>query len=1249
MSNSIGTAIGGQNEDDNSKSAEVLLRELADLNHNAEAISIDWLAQMLGNVRECICRDEGQQQNHPIEWTTEDIKSWAKDLKQQQQARELPELLAVACRACMLANVYCPRDAQLISILLMLSPSEAGLRGHLQQIATGEGKTAIVALFVVVKALRDRVKVDVVTSSDALARRDAKDLKTFYGMFGLTVDHCTGDFSSRYKKCYAADILYGDIGSFQCDILYHEFKSRNVRGTPPRPFECIVIDEADCILVDDMKQILKLSFHIPAMEYLEGILTRYWARFERFRATSRNEDLKIFVEELEAVLTTQINGNGEENDELLVIPPHLRAFALKQIPKWMNSLKKAVQMNEDCEYVIREGVVIPVDYRNTGTQQRNSSWSHGLHQFLQLKHGLRMEPETLITSFITKPGFINRYKEIYGLSGTLGSNYEHSFLKDHYKADITLMPTYKPSQLQTMNTIIVNDRHSWLDKICENISVQVLMCKRAALIICLTNAKGGLHVIVTFMPRNSRVERQAFGRTARQGKKGTTQIILNERDTDEDLFDVNMDILAKRDKMVEQTFEKSKNEGLPKLLVKERLFKKFSTFIGEMRESTANAVGGNVEILAQIEEHWCFWLREKVEMRGAPMPSEAVLISELDAFIVEERQKVNPPPRRPPPEPVTLLTAVFVPLVDNLLSSFAPPFLGLNIFTNPCYLVLKGYGLDYGNAIAHLEKAIELDKDESGFVVPARYYMALALVKKGDYFSVEDREVRAEYQNEAAEHLKKANKLINNKLIPWLSNGVKPNGEGTAQNTALCQQIDNKVQLLRRLSAQCDNCLDFIAKCPAGHFCKFKGWIKPDPDKKLPQMEVTEFGNFGVWEFYELEYAKPPNSWAEIGLITFLGAVQIGCGVFCVSIGEPNFAEKCFEGGFNDIAEAIKATFGDTVISWDKYAIDKILTYCPLLTDGLKQLLSGKAGMSMRDLNKIEWMLHQGIKVLFGEKPEGPIQHDLGNNECFDKIKEDISRLISTGAQGMFGYGNGFAKNLVEALAKAFTNKCADELAGFADELQANAYQRNANGGGAGASNQPNANGGGAGASNRPTDNDVPKLAINCEYVGIGPSGEEDMLARVSIVDTDERTVYDKYVKPTQPIVDYRTEASGINAGDLDPGVPFAQVQSEVKMLISGNILIGHSLDKDLSVKYLGFTHPLKLIRDTAKFKLLRRGLDDPEKIPSLQELAALHLREEPIQQGEHDSILDAKIALRIYLMFREVWEKWAKVLHGSI
>ncbi|KAI3408204.1 hypothetical protein GPALN_012050 [Globodera pallida] len=771
MGNSIGAAIEEQNEDGNSKSAKELLRELAHLNHNNEAISSDSLAQMLGDVHACICLDGVLQ--HPIsKWTTEDIKSWAEDLKKQRQTRELPELLAVACRACKLANGYYPRDAQIFSILLMLSPSKTGLHGHLQQIATGEGKTAIVALFVVVKALRDRVKIDVVTSSDALARRDAESLKTFYGMFGLTVDHCTGGLSAHYKKCYAADILYGDIGSFQGDILRHEFQSKNIRGEPPRPFQCIVIDEVDCILVDDTLQArqLKITFYVYGMEYLENLLMMCWFQYERFCGTLKSvseeaiesevcraeesKHLKHFVGDLETQLANMINNNGKN----LVIPPHLRTFALKQIPKWMISLKKAVKMKENCEYVIRAGAVIPVDFQNTGAQQISTYWSDGLHQFLQLKHELRMRPETLVCCQVAER---NRAALILCLTNDM----------------VRQISTAVKSECPSINL------HKYTDD-DEHLPTEVVGPKD---VIFSTNyagrgtdiktsaeleANGGLHVIVTFMPNNSRVQRQAFGRTARQGKKGTALLILNKCDIDTAYFDQNMDILAKRDQLVEQTFEKSIKEALPKLLAKERLFEKFSTFIQEIRQSTAKTVGGNEQILTQIEEHWGFWLLEKVEMRddNAPMPPENVLSTELDAFIEDERQKAN----------------------------------SLGIFTNPLYLVLKGYKLVATKAISHLERAIELDEDKSGFAAPAHYYMALALIKKDHHFGV--KQVRGKYKNEEAElHLTKAIELIDQKLIPWVSSGavIRQNEQhlkGNAENTALCQQIVNKVHSLRRLS-----------------------------------------------------------------------------------------------------------------------------------------------------------------------------------------------------------------------------------------------------------------------------------------------------------------------------------------------------------------------------------------------------------------------------------------------------------------
>uniref|UniRef100_A0A183CBP2 RNA exonuclease 4 n=1 Tax=Globodera pallida TaxID=36090 RepID=A0A183CBP2_GLOPA len=205
----------------------------------------------------------------------------------------------------------------------------------------------------------------------------------------------------------------------------------------------------------------------------------------------------------------------------------------------------------------------------------------------------------------------------------------------------------------------------------------------------------------------------------------------------------------------------------------------------------------------------------------------------------------------------------------------------------------------------------------------------------------------------------------------------------------------------------------------------------------------------------------------------------------------------------------------------------------------------------------------------------------------------------------------------------------------------------------------PPNNGGGVSASNWPTNKDPvlaalllliapkKKYALDCEYVGIGPGKKKHMLARVCIVDEKKKVVYHTYVKPTEEDIDYRTEVSGIRPKDLKGDLPsFEEVQSEVKKLISGKILIGHQLDKDLSV--LELTHPSKLIRDTtANYEFLRKGLKDPKtgqpwprgQTPPLKVLASHHLKK-TIHQGEHSPIEDATIALQIYKMYEGEWEK---------
>ncbi|XP_032431145.1 RNA exonuclease 4 isoform X2 [Xiphophorus hellerii] len=112
-------------------------------------------------------------------------------------------------------------------------------------------------------------------------------------------------------------------------------------------------------------------------------------------------------------------------------------------------------------------------------------------------------------------------------------------------------------------------------------------------------------------------------------------------------------------------------------------------------------------------------------------------------------------------------------------------------------------------------------------------------------------------------------------------------------------------------------------------------------------------------------------------------------------------------------------------------------------------------------------------------------------------------------------------------------------------------------------------------------------VAIDCEMVGVGPDGEESILARVSLVNKFGKCIYDKYVKPTEKVTDYRTAVSGIRPEDIKDGEDVQTVQREVADILKGRIVVGHAIHNDLKILLLD--HPKKFIRDTQKYKPFRR------------------------------------------------------------
>ncbi|OCT67009.1 hypothetical protein XELAEV_18038291mg [Xenopus laevis] len=159
-------------------------------------------------------------------------------------------------------------------------------------------------------------------------------------------------------------------------------------------------------------------------------------------------------------------------------------------------------------------------------------------------------------------------------------------------------------------------------------------------------------------------------------------------------------------------------------------------------------------------------------------------------------------------------------------------------------------------------------------------------------------------------------------------------------------------------------------------------------------------------------------------------------------------------------------------------------------------------------------------------------------------------------------------------------------------------------------------------------------VAMDCEMVGVGMDGEESILARVSIVNLFGKCVYDKFVKPTERVTDYRTAVSGIRPKDIKNGESFKVVQKEVSEILRGRTLVGHAIHNDLKILFLD--HPKKAIRDTQKYKPFKQKVKNGR--PSLKLLCEKILNVK-VQTGEHCSVQDAQAAMRLYTMEKKCWE----------
>ena len=376
---------------------------------------------------------------------------------------------------------FFPRTIQIISLLYFIEKNKK--EGLIQQINTGEGKSVIISFLAVYIARKKNKKIDILTSSPVLAKRDSIYFKKFYEKCGLSVDYTfphnnenfKNYFTSNNYKCYDSDIVYGDALSFEGDFLRTNFMGIKGRGYK-RHFDCIIIDEIDNIALDNLKNTTELldSFHgYKFLEYIYLFIYKTLTEIEKSIKKNIVEEKENIVKKLYEISLNEFKDIKKlKKEKNIFIPNNLENYIKDRLNDWCESayIAKFIFKNNE-NYIIKKSEdygfeeICPIDFYNTGVTQENSIWS-GLHQFLQIKEGKILTEENLSSCYISNLSFFNKYiikdnnseiieNNIYGLTGTIGSKYNIKTLDKLYNLNVLLIPPFKKSKLIIEKPIII--------------------------------------------------------------------------------------------------------------------------------------------------------------------------------------------------------------------------------------------------------------------------------------------------------------------------------------------------------------------------------------------------------------------------------------------------------------------------------------------------------------------------------------------------------------------------------------------------------------------------------------------------------------------------------------------------------------------------------------------------------------------------------------------------------------------------
>nr|WP_321265668.1 preprotein translocase subunit SecA [uncultured Sulfurimonas sp.] len=450
--------------------------------------------------------------------------------------------------------------------------------GRIAEMKTGEGKTLVATLAIVLNAMTGK-GVHLVTVNDYLASRDASEMGVLYNFLGFSVGTVLESNAEPEKKieAYKCDITYGTNNEFGFDYL-RDNMSYSSDQMAQRKHNFVIVDEVDSILIDEARTPLIISG--PTNRTLEDYtiadnISRKLVKDEHFTVDEKDK----------VVLITE---EGITKAEELFGVENLYSVENSSLPHALDQALKANYLFEkDVDYVVNNDEVVIVD-EFTGRLSEGRRFSEGLHQALEAKEKVEIKEETQTLADITFQNYFRMYDKLAGMTGTAET--EATEFAQIYSLDVVSIPTNIPITRADLNDLIYKTEGEKFSAVIETIKKlsktgqpvligtasieksEVLheVLKKEKIAHTVLNAKnhaqegeiikhagakgavtiatnmagrgvdikvseevkalGGLYIIGTERHENRRIDNQLRGRSGRQGDAGTTQFYLSLED-----------------------------------------------------------------------------------------------------------------------------------------------------------------------------------------------------------------------------------------------------------------------------------------------------------------------------------------------------------------------------------------------------------------------------------------------------------------------------------------------------------------------------------------------------------------------------------------------------------------------------------------------------------------------------------------------------------------------------------------------